>query len=103
MMFVYVEEGANLARILREVNEREEYILQQVEAGNRDLTLPMLRPQFETKYSYMYDSDISMEEGFWLNEVYCIAYDLESVTAVEREDWTEYQFKIKCKVVETLK
>ncbi len=90
MMFVYIEEGANLARILREVNEREEYILEQVEAGNKDLTLPMLRPQFETRFSFMYDSDISMEEDFWINKVYCMAYDLDSITVVEREGWAEY-------------
>lgn len=90
MCFTYIEEGANLGRILREVNEREEYIHEQVEAGNRDLTLPMLRPQFETKYSYMYDSDISMEEDYWMNDVYCIKYDLDSVTAVPRAEWTEY-------------
>lgn len=90
MLFVYVEEGANLARILREVNEREEYIYQQIEAGNRDLTLPMLRPQFETRFSFMSDSDISMEEDYWMNTVYCMAYGLDSITVVEREDWTEY-------------
>lgn len=90
MMFLYIEEGANLARILREVNEREEYILEQVEAGNTDLTLPMLRPQFETRFSFMYDNDISMEEDWWINKVYCMAYGLENITAVEREEWTEY-------------
>lgn len=90
MFFVYVEEGANLARILREVKEREAYIVEQVNQGNYDLTLPMLRPQFETKYSFMYDSDISDEEEFWINEVYCICYGLNSVTAVSRDEWNEY-------------
>jgi hypothetical protein len=33
MIFVYIEEGANLARILREVRERETYIEEQVELG----------------------------------------------------------------------
>lgn len=87
MVFIYVEEGANLARILREVNEREEYIVEQMNQGNYDVTLPMLRPQFETKYSFMYESDISDEEGFWINEVYCMCYGLNSVKAVSREEW----------------
>lgn len=87
MCFVYVEEGANLVRILREVNEREEYILEQMEEGNKDLVLPMLRPQFETKYSFMYDSDISMEKDYWINKVYCGAYGLDSITAVPRDEW----------------
>ena len=90
LVFVYVEEGANLARIMREVEEREEYILEQVEMGNKELTLPILRPQFKTRFSFMYDNDISMEEEWWINKVYCMAYDLDSITAIEREDWTEY-------------
>lgn len=90
LMFTYVEEGANLARILREVNEREEYITEQVNQGNFDLTLPMLRPQFESKYSFMYESDISDEDDNWLNEVYCIHYGLNSVNVIPREDFSEY-------------
>ena len=89
MLFVYIEEGANLVRILREVKEREAYIAEQVEEGKRKLTLPMLRPQFKSKYSYMYDSDISTKE-FWINEVYCIAYELDSIHVVERKVWMEY-------------
>ncbi len=88
--FVYVEEGANLVRILREVNEREAYILEQKAAGNYDLTLPMLRPQFQSPYSYMYESDISQEEGYWINEVFKQHYALWDVKAVPREEWTEY-------------
>lgn len=87
MCFVYVEEGANLVRIMREVNEREEFILEQTADGSREVTLPKLRPQFETRFSFMYDSDLSTEEGYWINEVYRMAYDLDSVTVVEREDW----------------
>jgi len=89
MFFFYVENGANLARILREVNEREVYILEQTAQGNRDLTLPMLRPQFTTKYSFMYESDISDEE-FWINEVFKIRYGLDSLTVVPREEYEEY-------------
>lgn len=90
MMFVYIEEGANLARILREVNEREAYILEQTSQGNYDLTLPMLRPQFETKYTFMYESDISDDEEFWINKVFCMHYGLNSITAISRDEWDEY-------------
>lgn len=88
--FTYIEEGANLVRILREVNEREEYILEQTAAGNYELRLPMLRPQFESEYSFMYESDISQDEEFWINDVFCIKYGLTGIEAVPREDWTEY-------------
>lgn len=88
MFFSYTENGADLARIRREVNEREEYILEQTSQGNYDLTLPMLRPEFRTKYSFMYDNDISMEEDFWINEVFRIKYGLNSIEAVPREEWS---------------
>lgn len=88
--FIYIEEGANLTRILREVNEREAYIAEEVAKGNRDLTLPMLRPAFETPYSYMYENDLSTEEGYWINKVFCTVYNLDSVTVLEREEWNDY-------------
>lgn len=90
-LFIYIEEGANLARILREVNERENYIVQEVEKGNRDLILPMLRPAFESPYSYMYENDLSLEEDYWINQVFCIAYELNSVTVMSRDEWDEYR------------
>lgn len=89
MFFSYTENGADLARILREVNEREEYILEQTGQGNLDLTLPMLRPQFRTEYSFMYDNDISEEKDFWINEVFRIKYGLNSLEAVPREEWDD--------------
>lgn len=89
-VFVYIEEGANLARILREVNEREAYIIEEVEKGNRNPVLPMLRPAFESPYSYLYDNDLSTEEDYWINSVYCIAYGLDSITVMTREEWNEY-------------
>lgn len=91
MCFVYVEEGANLARIMREVNERETFILEQTADGNKDVVLPKLRPQFETRFSFMYDSDLSTEENYWINEVYRMAYNLDSITVMEREEWQELE------------
>lgn len=91
MFFSYTENGANLARVLREVNERETYILEQTGQGNYDLTLPMLRPEFQTKYSFMYDNDISMEDDFWMNEVFRMKYGLNSIKVVPRDEWEEGQ------------
>ncbi len=89
MFFSYTENGADLARIKREVEEREAYILEQTAMGNRELTLPMLRPEFQTEYSFMYENDISTEKSFWINEVFCIKYGLESIDAVPREEWDD--------------
>lgn len=90
-VFIYIEEGANLTRILREVREREAYIAEETKKGNRDLTLPTLRPAFKSPYSYLYDNDLSLEKEFWINKVFCIAYDLDSVTVMTRDEWDEYR------------
>lgn len=89
MLFGYVEEGANLARILREVNTREEYILEQVEQGNLELTLPMLRTQFESKYSMAHMCDISDEENNWNNELYKNAYSFYGLTVLPWDEWED--------------
>ena len=89
MFFVYVEEGANLARILREVNIREEYILQERAKGESDLYLPMLRPEFESKYSMAHLSDISEEEGDWNIEIFRNVYLLDKIWVLSWEEWEE--------------
>lgn len=87
MCFSYLENGANLARIYRAVSERENYILQQVEQGNYDLTLPMISKQFVTKYSYAYESDLSLDSEYYINQVFLIKYHLNSIKVVEDQEW----------------
>ena len=90
LLLTYLQEGANLARIKREFDERDAYFVQQVEAGNLWINAPKLRPQWETRYSMAYESDISEDKDNWLNISYCAHYGLDFIEAVEREDWTEY-------------
>ncbi|MCM1182526.1 MAG: DUF6056 family protein [Roseburia sp.] len=90
MFFSYFRNGANLVRILREINEREAYILEQKAQGNYDLTVPMLRPEFETKYSFIYQNDVEADPEGWGSYIYCEYYGLNSLTGVPREEWTEY-------------
>lgn len=90
MFFSYCKNGANLVRILREVNEREEYILEQKELGNLDLVVPSLRPEFETKYSFMYMNDVNEDPEYWGNWIYEVYYELDSIIGVPRVEWTEY-------------
>ncbi len=90
LILTYIQEGANLARIKREFDEREVYYLQQVEEGNLWINAPKLRPQWKTRYSMAYESDISEDKDNWLNISYCAHYGLDFIEAVEREDWTEY-------------
>ncbi|MBR5597700.1 MAG: hypothetical protein IKW30_09880 [Lachnospiraceae bacterium] len=89
MMFVYVEEGANLVRIRREINIRENYILEEVAKGESDLALPMLRPEFKSKYSMAHLCDISPEEGNWNNDIYRNAYLLDRLEILPWEEWEE--------------
>lgn len=90
MFFAYMDSGANLARIYREYNERDVYLIQKAEEGVEDVTIPMLRPDFETKYSDGYNSDIHDDPGYWINVAYATYYGFNSVSGVPREDWTEY-------------
>ena len=90
MFFAYMDSGANLARIYREYNERDVYLTQKAQEGVRDVTVPMLRPDFETKYSDGYNSDIQEDPGYWVNVAYASYYGFDSVSGVPREGWTEY-------------
>lgn len=88
--FTYLESGANLMRIYRESNERFTYIEEQKAAGNMDITVPLLRPAFETKYSDAYNSELSEDSEYWVNVAYATYFEVNSISAVPREEWTEY-------------
>lgn len=87
MTFVYVEEGANLARIRREVNAREAYIQEEVAKGERELILPMLRPAFESKYSMAHFVDISEDETNWNNNIYQNKYGIYISEVLPWDEW----------------
>ena len=90
MAFTYLESGANLARIYREENERYDYLAQKAAEGEEEVTLPMLRPDFKTKYSMAYASDIEKEKEYWVNIAYAYYYGINWVDGVPRAEWTEY-------------
>lgn len=87
MTFVYIEEGANLARIRREVNAREAYIQEEVAKGERELILPMLRPAFESKYSMAHFVDISEDETNWNNNIYQNKYGIYISEVLPWDEW----------------
>ena len=90
MFFTYMDSGADMARIYREYHEREVYLEQKAEEGAREVTVPLLRPDFETEYSDGYNSDIQEDPGYWINVAYAGCYGFDSVSGVPREDWTDY-------------
>ncbi len=89
-VFTYIDCGANLMRIYRESQERFAYIEEQKAAGNMDITVPLLRPAFENKYSDAYNSELSAEDsGYWVNVGYATYFEVNSISAVPREEWEE--------------
>ncbi len=90
MFFEYVDCGADLGRIYREETERDVYLSQKAAEGATEVTVPMLRPDFENKYTFAYELDITEDPGYWTNTEMETYYGIESISGVERENWTEY-------------
>jgi hypothetical protein len=90
LIFTYVEEGANLARIKREFEERDAYLIEMKKGDEMQIEAPMLRPQWKTKYSVAYESDLTEDKDNWLNLSYAEHYGYWFVVGVDRETWTAY-------------
>lgn len=86
----YIEDGANLARIKREVDERDVYLSElDVEPG-ANVQAPILRPQWENRFTVAYENDIQEEWRFWINQVLAEHYGLGTIHGVPRDEWTLY-------------
>ena len=55
-----------------------------------DSGAPLLRPQFETKYSVAYKMDINENWTYWINQQYAQYFGFDLIWGVPREEWTEY-------------
>ena len=86
---VYFKEGANLARIQRECNERIEFINEQKAVNNKDVTVPLLRPEFETRFSDCHNTDIKEDHKYWINQAYAGYYELDTLSGISRDEWDE--------------
>lgn len=90
-VFTYMDCGANLMRVYRETEERFAYIEEQKAAGNTNITVPLLRPAFDNKYTDAYNGELSSDDsGYWVNVAYAGYFGVESIQAVPRDEWTEY-------------
>lgn len=85
MAFSYMENGANLIRICREIESREEYVEEQKQKGNYNLVVDPIDEQFKTEYSFVYDNELSKDKDYWINKVYCQRYGLQSICIKEDE------------------
>lgn len=90
MFFEYVDSSADLGRIYREETERNEYLSQKAAEGASEITVPMLRPGFDSKYSFAYELDITEDPEYWTNIEMENYYGIDSIAGVDRENWAEY-------------
>ena len=89
-LFSYIENGANLARIKREFDERDAYLKEISQGEEMVVEAPMLRPEWDNRYSMAYVSDICEDKFNWLNLSYAEHYGLWYIIGVDRENWTGY-------------
>ena len=86
----YVDTAANLTRILRELDIRQEYVDEQKALGNYSLELPMLRKEWDNRYTFIYlGNDISEEPDSFGSNLYRIYYGLDEVVGIPWEEWEE--------------
>ena len=86
----YVDDGANLARIKREFDERDAYLTEMGQRGEDNVQAPMLRPQWENRFTVAYEVDIQEDWQFWINFFTAQHYVLGTIHGVPRDEWTLY-------------
>ena len=86
----YVDDGANLARIKREFDERDAYLTEMAKGEEMVVEAPMLRPEWDNRFSMAYVSDISEDKENWINAAYSEHYGLYYIIGVDRESWEKY-------------
>lgn len=84
----YVDNAANLVRILRELNIRQEYVDEQKALGKDSLELPMLRKEWDNRYTFIYHhNDVNEEPDSFGNRIYRAYYGLDEVIGIPWEEW----------------
>ncbi|SFU66791.1 DUF3329 domain-containing protein [Butyrivibrio sp. INlla21] len=89
LVFTYIEQGANLARIKGEFDERDAYLKECAANGEDDVDAPMLRPGRENRFTMAYESDISDDPDYWINDAYRWHYGIDNITGIPRDEWNE--------------
>ena len=103
LSFEYIECGALVSRVFREYSERYLYLAEQAAAGETDVVVPILRPDWKCRFTETaYNNDILLGDGYPPNvenkdeeyspnyNIYACHYGLDSVIGVERDGWSDY-------------
>jgi hypothetical protein len=85
--FLYVDCGANLARVNRDEEERETYIAEQKDAGNDDIVVAQLHPDFNNRYTIIYSADLTDDPAYWVNGMYENYFGVTSIRAIPYDEW----------------
>ncbi len=91
LVFTFLNDGTNLGRIYRECAERQACVEQAADQGKQEVTVAQLRPDFETRFSDAYNSDLQEDPGYWTNVAYEGYFGVERISAVPREEWEALQ------------
>ncbi len=91
LLFTFLKDGTNLGRIYRECTERQALVEQAAANGEQEITVAQLRPEFETRFSDAYNSDLQEDPGYWTNVAYEEYFGVASIRAVPREEWEALQ------------
>ncbi|MCR5501771.1 MAG: DUF6056 family protein [Lachnospiraceae bacterium] len=95
-VFAYLENAVNLARILREENERCAILEQAADENDfyQDVVVPQYRPDWENPYTTAYKNDMTNDATYWINTFYEGYYGINGINAVPYEEW-EKEWKDK--------
>ena len=91
LVFTFLKDGTNLGRIYRECAERQALVEEAAAQGKQEVTVAQLRPEFETRFSDAYNSDLQKDPGYWTNVAYEGYFGVVSISAVPREEWEALQ------------
>lgn len=86
-LYAYLDDGTNLLRIRRELSQRDTIAKEQIEQGLSRLELPMVREEWDNRFTFMFYNDIGPDTDGWGNGLYSYYYDVDEVVGISWEEW----------------
>lgn len=85
---MYLDNGANMARVWRDSRERISYILEQKAAGAEGvIRVGQLHADFKNKFTAAYEGDLTEDPGYWTNVAMADYFQVDGLSAVSYDDW----------------